>query len=328
MYDLTIAIPTYRRLPQLRENLPVLLAAASEEHLAGRVQVCVSDNASNDGTWEFLLEQQKAYPLLKLFRQMENVRFARNYWNAGLMSDGKFLYVSGDDDPITGSTLKKLLALTKRFPEKDLIMNTSLSGNVYNAGNHRSGEVEELSGVEEYLDRCGLFFGTFIGNLLFRRDYFETFRCYRTEVEQSAYPHFIPMIRAVRAGRSVVVNEAVLAPDDSSRSWRKWQRIYTAVDMARLVREELVDVLPKSQTRTLLRTLARSLPMAILYFWQNEWDRLLHPGKQSFWCQSEPPLKNRYASCSLRNLWKIYVGYISCRIWHFLHINSFLKIFV
>ena len=42
MYDLTIAIPTYRRLPQLRENLPVLLAAASEEHLAGRVQVCVS----------------------------------------------------------------------------------------------------------------------------------------------------------------------------------------------------------------------------------------------------------------------------------------------
>lgn len=154
MYDLTIAIPTYRRLPQLRENLPVLLAAASEEHLAGRVQVCVSDNASNDGTWEFLLEQQNAYPLLKLFRQMENVRFARNYWNAGLMSDGKFLYVSGDDDPITGSTLKKLLALTKRFPEKDLIMNTSLSGNVYNAGNHRSGEVEELSGVEEYLDRC------------------------------------------------------------------------------------------------------------------------------------------------------------------------------
>ena len=43
---------------------------------------------------------------------MENVRFARNYWNAGLMSDGKFLYVSGEDDPITGSTLKKLLALT------------------------------------------------------------------------------------------------------------------------------------------------------------------------------------------------------------------------
>lgn len=306
MFDLTIAIPTYRRLPQLRDHLLDLLQIISDSALAERVQVCVSENDSCDGTLEFLKATQKHYPTLKYFHQTENVRFARNYWTVGLMGEGKFLYITGDDDRITENALRKLLHQIERFPEKNLIMNTSLPGETYIASNHEEGEVLELSNLEEYLDQCGLFFGTFIGNLLFRRDYFESFRPYREKIEQSAYPHFIPMIRAVRTQKCVVVNEPILVPDDRNRSWRKWQRIYTAVDMACLVREELAEYLPKVRTKMLLGKLARSLPMALVYYWSNEWMRLLKPETPSYWCQSEPPSRNRYASCSFHNLLKIY----------------------
>lgn len=307
MFDLSIAIPTYQRLPLLQKNLSQLLNSVTDSGLSERVQICVSDNGSTDGTWEFLQQMQQTFPALKCFCQKENLRFARNFWTAGLMGDGQFIYFSGDDDDLPASALYLLLAQAERFADKFLIMNSSLPCASYSARHPAPDEVLLLSGLPEYLTKCGLFFGSFIGNLLFRRDYFQRYADYLTLVEQSAYPHFIPVTRAIREGKAAVINQPVSVPDDGSRSWRKWQRIYTAVDMARLVREEMAPFLSPAETRGIFAGLARSLPMACVYFWQNEWDRQRRPGKASFWCQSEPPRCNPYASCTIGNLWEIYV---------------------
>jgi len=307
MYDLTIAIPTYQRLPQLQNNLMQLLRLIRENGLTDRIQVCVSDNGSTDGTWAFLEQIRQDYAFVKCFRQSENLRFARNFWTVGLMGDGKYLYFSGDDDSIPATSLDTLLRQAERFSHKALIMNSSLPSTEYSRRNPETGEVLELSDSKNYLDQCGLFFATFIGNLLFRRDYFQQYRECQSRIEQSAYPHFIPALRAIRSGDALVVNEPVCVPDDSIRSWRKWQRVYTAVDMARLVKQEMAPFLPENLTGNILRSLARSLPMACVYFWQNEWERRQHPGKLSFWSQSEPPMQNPYVSCSLANLWDIYM---------------------
>lgn len=309
MYDLSIAIPTFQRETILRKNLDFLLKLiADDESLSERIQVCVSDNGSTDGTWRYLEGRMREHPFLKCVRQAENLRFARNFWRVGLLADGRFVCFAGDDDRIHPDAPAQLLAMIGRFENKQLIMNTTMPGAWYSARRHKCGEALELHGAEDYLDQCGLFFGTFIDNLCFRRDFLEMFRGYADIAEQSAYPHFIPVIRAVKNGAAVVVDKPLFATEDNARQWRKWQRVYTAVDMARLVREELAPALPSKRTGGLLRRLARSLPMACFYYWQEQWRRLCSRDKQSVWCQSEPPSRNPYASCGLINLWRIYFG--------------------
>lgn len=52
---LTIAIPTYNRAPCLRMLVDALLAQIAEmAPRDGRVEILIADNASNDGTGEYL----------------------------------------------------------------------------------------------------------------------------------------------------------------------------------------------------------------------------------------------------------------------------------
>ena len=99
--SVTIAIPTYNRLSFLRQAVH---SALSQTH--SNIQVVVSDNASDDGTAEFVTSIRD--PRLLSLRQNTNIGMLRN-WNACLeRATGDFFLLLSDDDYLEESAIEKL----------------------------------------------------------------------------------------------------------------------------------------------------------------------------------------------------------------------------
>ena len=105
---LSLCIPTYNR----RDKLARLLNGIQQDlkDAAGKIEICISDNASTDGTNELLIELS-AHKYIRTIRQSENLGFRRNYTAVFSMARGNYIWTLGDDDIIIENRLKNLLQL-------------------------------------------------------------------------------------------------------------------------------------------------------------------------------------------------------------------------
>ena len=76
-YALTIAIPTYNRL----EKLKICLKRLMEQKKIEQIEIIVSDNASTDGTGEYMTELVKKTENIRYYRNTENVGPDKNFLN-------------------------------------------------------------------------------------------------------------------------------------------------------------------------------------------------------------------------------------------------------
>lgn len=125
-YLLTIAIPTYNRLPFLKENLEILLPQLAE---AGNVELIVSDNASEDGTESYMTElQSRSARTIQYFRNTVNEGADGNILNCFSKAKGKYLLVLSDDDILQEGGLKVLLQILEKTPDFVYINHGSFEG--------------------------------------------------------------------------------------------------------------------------------------------------------------------------------------------------------
>lgn len=105
----SIIIPTYNRLPLLKETLESVFSQINHHP----VEVIVVDDGSEDGTWEYLKELSNKYSFLKIFRHSQNlgVSSARN---SGLkLAKGKYVFFLASDDLLLPRSLEKLIYLSQ-----------------------------------------------------------------------------------------------------------------------------------------------------------------------------------------------------------------------
>jgi glycosyltransferase involved in cell wall biosynthesis len=107
---LSICIPTFNRLHYLREMLEILLPQAE----FNGVEVCVSDNHSNDGTAEFLIDISHTYPCLRYVINSKNIGLDKNMLAVISMGIGQYIYPIGDDDLLPESSLYEILLEIKK----------------------------------------------------------------------------------------------------------------------------------------------------------------------------------------------------------------------
>ena len=90
---LSICIPTYNRLPFLKELLPAILRQVD----AGRdeVEVVVSDNASTDDTADYL--RSLLNPCLRWWTNETNIGGDRNFLKCVAEAKGEYVWLFGDD---------------------------------------------------------------------------------------------------------------------------------------------------------------------------------------------------------------------------------------
>lgn len=112
MIILSICIPTFNRAEILRRNLALLLPQC-----AGKpVEVCVSNNASTDGTAEILASFQG----IRVQIQESNIGIDRNILAALRMGEGKFVLPIGDDETFLPHSVDAILEALR--PEPDMLI--------------------------------------------------------------------------------------------------------------------------------------------------------------------------------------------------------------
>lgn len=132
---LSICIPTYNRRDLLRETLNSLTRQTGHDaeqatdraigHAIGpgQVEICVSDNGSEDGTAAFLqsfAETQAPNTAFFGFRyqiQPENLGIDRNMQAVTAMGRGRYIFPLGDDDVLTETGLAVILDALKDAPD-------------------------------------------------------------------------------------------------------------------------------------------------------------------------------------------------------------------
>ena len=114
---LAFSIPTHHgRCPVLRRALDSVFDQLSDP-ATDRVQVCVSDNASRDGTAELVAEFQERFPgRLKYHRNAEDQGLIPNLLQSVAMADAEFCWWLGSDDTIEDGAVAKMLGLLDEHP--------------------------------------------------------------------------------------------------------------------------------------------------------------------------------------------------------------------
>ena len=107
---LTIAIPTFNRKVWLEQSLGRIIEQVEAEE-PGLIEVIVSDNASNDGSFEWLLEKATSHPALRVFCNSQNLGAEGNIRGLPAISSGRYLWLLGDDDYLEPGALSKFISL-------------------------------------------------------------------------------------------------------------------------------------------------------------------------------------------------------------------------
>ena len=91
--SVTIIIPTYRRLELTREAIK---SAISQEY--DNLEIVVSDNDSDDGSFEKLQEEFKDQYKIRFIRNNKNLGPAMNWLSAASIARGDYIKVLFSDD--------------------------------------------------------------------------------------------------------------------------------------------------------------------------------------------------------------------------------------
>lgn len=105
---LSILIPTYNRLSQLKRAIDSVLSQNYNNDFSDKIELIVQDNASTDGTFDYL--QTIKNPLLKAYQNPQNLHIYGNMVAPLKNARGEFVLYLTDDDYLLPRSLHKILA--------------------------------------------------------------------------------------------------------------------------------------------------------------------------------------------------------------------------
>jgi abequosyltransferase len=198
---LSICIPTFNRV----EYLPCLLDSIVEQH-NNNFEICISDNASSDGTKECVQEYQKSYSFINYARNNKNLGFDRNILKVVSMAKGKYVWIIGDDDKIfnneiIGTIYKKLqdnnsldfLLFDKQLCDINMNAITTRTNVKALGGINKTYHIKSQNDIIDFFKNCeylGNALG-FISGFIFKKKRWD-----ETKDDFSTYPGFIHLTKA------------------------------------------------------------------------------------------------------------------------------------
>ena len=110
-YFLSICIPTYCRHDYLKKTVDSLIKQIGILN-STEVQICISDNCSNDNTNNYL-NVLTSHTFIKTNRNLVNCGYDYNLMKAFEMCEGEYIWFLSDDDIITDKTVNSLITILK-----------------------------------------------------------------------------------------------------------------------------------------------------------------------------------------------------------------------
>ena len=139
---LSICIPTFNRIEKLEYNICKLIKL----HETCEFEICVSDNASNDGTNEFMLKMVSRYNFIKYNQNSENFGWTYNFDYVLNMANGQYRWLLGDDDEVT--EIEQVVETLKEYkPDICVINGSNIIKNMHSKNMYDKNEILSKLGV-------------------------------------------------------------------------------------------------------------------------------------------------------------------------------------
>lgn len=177
-YNLAICIPTHHgRALYLRELLDSILRQSKID--GSLIQICISDNASQDGTSAMVESYQKnSHIPIEYFRFSVDTGI-RNFFNVISMADAEYCWLMGSDDVILDGGVYHVLEALKNNPDIPALsvnkLNFDKSLKIFVGPDHSivlpsdPKQTHAISGFECIMKDLGMAFG-YISAHVFRQD--------------------------------------------------------------------------------------------------------------------------------------------------------------
>lgn len=115
---LTIAIPTFNRMIFLKRALDSILKQYDE-----RVEILVSDNCSEDNTFNLMEEYKREYLFIRYIRNNTNIGPDGNFLQCLQNARGKYIWLLGSDDVVTEDSISSILSYIEKCDCPMIFMN-------------------------------------------------------------------------------------------------------------------------------------------------------------------------------------------------------------
>ncbi len=233
---LTIGIPTRNRAGYLRDLLEALEVQAREPIVAEcGLEILVSDNASTDDTGTLAQSVAARLPILRYWRNEENIGARGNYHKLVHHAAGQYLWIIGDDDLLLPGGLAHSLKTLRDDPALSLLIHFDTR---YNPRIQRPAR---FATYRDYIRECArvhthaLVEHTLTSSNIYRANAFD--RIFAKEKEATDFLHMYGMARGlqqqggaiqvaafptiqVRDSRAPAVD--AVWPTDLERSWLEY----------------------------------------------------------------------------------------------------------
>ncbi|MBU1980654.1 MAG: glycosyltransferase family 2 protein [Gammaproteobacteria bacterium] len=223
---LSICVPAYNGLPHLIGLLDQILSCKS---LA--FEVVVSDDASSDGTWAYLVSRAIDEPRLRVYLNDQNLGMDRNFATAVSLAYGRFVWLCGQDDLISPEGIGYVLDLLRDDSVDFVYMNhtVKLENNVVPviARYHSFDADKRGEGLADFLKITGGSLPTFLPTYIIRKtlwDSVDVTRYFNTYYVQAGV--FLEVAQKIRW---IAVSQVYVVGLVLSNGWQENTRRYANI---------------------------------------------------------------------------------------------------
>jgi glycosyltransferase involved in cell wall biosynthesis len=206
---LAICIPTHQgRKATLAELLESIAIQASG--LADDVEVCISDNASQDGTEQMLGQLVSRFPIPIRYFRFDLDQGVRNFFNVVEMARSEYCWIIGSDDALPEGSLRHVVRLLKANPGTggvtlnkfnfDRLLETPVGTDHPIVLPREWPKSRQICGYDEIVDNLLLLF-LFLSAHVFRRDLWLDAAAGVSAGEIAHFRHFVHSLMYLRVAR-------------------------------------------------------------------------------------------------------------------------------
>jgi glycosyltransferase involved in cell wall biosynthesis len=187
MKKIAVVLPTYNRLEYLKVTLDLFVGQVSRNENSVSFWIC--NNASTDGTDQFLVEFNRKHPNFNIKNFTDHVDIGHSISRSNDLADGEYVLMWGDDDIPFPYMLDTLLDTLREYEKIGLVHFNRLQGFDDKVAKmsrqslvfpHTSCNVEQFESMDTFLMEHALDI-TFLSAVMFKKEYWDKNKGLNTE---------------------------------------------------------------------------------------------------------------------------------------------------
>lgn len=140
---LSICIPTFNRYFELKQLLDSIICEKIDSNY---IEIIISDNNSNDNTFQLLNDYSNDYNYIRFSQNQSNIGMIPNWEKAISLARGKYVWLLGSDDLVINGAVKKIINIINNY-SFDLILCNCIYVNNLNENQNKSDDIVKYSNV-------------------------------------------------------------------------------------------------------------------------------------------------------------------------------------